>query len=328
MKFSPDCQWLGITGFTNNSIYLFSTNVSYTNNVKIVDIKKSIIVRSNCLHYPHGICFIDNNHIIVANREGLIDILKIQTEPKSNMEIKISPIATIKGGYRSRVKSPGSITCIKLENGSYRVLACNNYIHTITSHNVTFLKGVKVKNEGVLIRRGLSIPDGICVSPDRKWVAVSNHSTGTVLLYKVEPELNKKTKPSAMLNGSVCPHAIRFSEDGEMLLVADSASPYMHIYKRTSEDWCSVQKPYKSIRMLSEDVFLLGRYNTQDGGTKGIDINYADSMLAVTSEHLPLAFYDLDDVMEMASLQIDEEIKEKSLQRDHDGRVFNVRSAY
>jgi len=42
----------------------------------------------------------------------------------------------------------------------------------------------------------------------------------------------------------------------------------------------------------------------------------------------PLGNRGLDDVMEMASLQIDEEIKEKSLQRDHDGRVFNVRSAY
>ena len=68
--------------------------------------------------------------------------------------------------------------------------------------------------------------------------------------------------------------------------------------------------------MLNDDVFSLGRTNAQEGGLKGIDTNTRDNILVVTTEHLLLAFYDLDDVMRMTSLQVDDEIKEKSLERD------------
>jgi WD40 repeat protein len=317
MKFSPDYQWLAITSYSDNKIYLFSTSAMYSNNEKLIEIGKFLIIRSSCLHEPHGVSFFDNEHIIVASRAGLIDILKIPEDAARNAEINIDPIATIKSSYKCRIKNPGSIDYLKVDNENFRVLSCNTYIHTITSHNINLNKKRKVKNEGVLIRKDLAIPDGICISPDRKWVAVSNHSTGTVLLYGLDPDLNKKTEPCGVLEGIVCPHAIRFSKDGDMLFVADAGSPYMHIYKTADGDWCSTRKPYKSIRMLNEDVFSLGRYNAEEGGIKGIDINHNESILAVTCEHLQLAFYDLDDVLGMPSLQIDDEIKEKSLQRDH-----------
>ncbi len=318
MKFSPDYRWLAILSYDDNVIYLYSTNIKYRNNAKIVDIQKYIIIRSKCLREPHGISFIENTHIIIANRAGVISILNLPADSENNTEVKIEPIATIKSNYKCRVKTPGSVASFKVDDGNFRVLACNTFIHTVTAHNVNVLRDIKVKNEGVLIREGLSIPDGICVSPDGNWVAVSNHSTGTVLLYRLEPELNKKTKPCGVLEGIVCPHAIRFSKDGHMLFVADAGSPYMHIYKTPHGDWRSTQKPYKSIRMLSEDVFSLGRYNAEEGGIKGIDIDCKNNILAVTCEHLPLAFYDLDDVLGMSSLQIDDEIKEKSLLRDHE----------
>jgi WD40 repeat protein len=316
MKFSPDYQWLAITGFLKDRIYLYSTNVISRNNVKLVEIQKCIIIRSDGIREPHGVSFMGNEHLIVGNRAGAINILRIPADAGCNTEINIDPVAAIKSNYKCRVKAPGSIAVLKLDNENFRVLVCNNYIHTITSHNVNLHDKKKARNEGVLIRKGLAIPDGICISPDRKWVAVSNHCTGTALLYGLDPDLNKKTEPCGVMEGIVCPHAIRFSENGDLLFVADSASPYMHIYKTDHGNWCSTQKPYKSIRMLNEHVFSLGRTNPEEGGLKGIDINYKENLLAVTTEHLPLAFYDLEGVLGMSSLQIDDEIKEKSLLRD------------
>ena len=44
---------------------------------------------------------------------------------------------------------------------------------------------------------------------------------------------------------------------------------------------------------MDDDTFLRGRYNTQEGGPKGIDVDRSGRILAVTSEHEPLAFYDM-----------------------------------
>ncbi len=318
VKFSPDYRWLAIAGFAKNRLYLYSTSVTCSDNTKVVNIERYVVIQSSCLLEPHGVSFLDNENIIVANREGLINILNIPEHIRNNSEISVIPIATIKSTRKVSVESPGSIHVLEIDNGIYRVLACNNYLHTVTSHKVNLLKRARTENEGVLIRRGLSIPDGICISPDREWVAVSSHATGTVLLYKSEPELNEETKPCGMLHGIVCPHAIRFSKDGELLFVADSASPYIHIFKGANGDWSSVKKPYKSVRMLDEDAFLSCRHNHHVGGVKGIDVNHADNMLATTCAQIQLAFYDLDVVMGLTPLQIDDEIREKSIQREYE----------
>jgi hypothetical protein len=44
---------------------------------------------------------------------------------------------------------------------------------------------------------------------------------------------------------------------------------------------------------MDDPLFLRGRHNPQEGGPKGLDIHKRLSVLAVTSEHQPLAFFDL-----------------------------------
>ena len=315
--FSPDYKRLAVAGFGKNKLFLYSVRVRRHNGTKTVEIENCGVIGAKCLHQPHGIAFIGNDQLIVANRDGFIHILKIPDGFDNGAETVIRSSGRIKGDRKCPVRSPGSVACLELGVGHFRLLVCNNYIDTVTSHTVEFGgRKIKIINEGVLIQRGLSIPDGICISPDRRWVAVSNHSTGTVLVYELRPSLSRISKPAAMLHGIVCPHALRFSRDGGLLFVADSASPYMHVYERPDEGWHSICEPYKSIRMLDEQTFLRGWYNAQEGGIKGIEIDHRENLLAVTSEHLPLAFYDLDAVMALPTQNIDDEIKEKSLHRD------------
>jgi hypothetical protein len=316
MQFSPDRKWLAVAGFRNSKLYLYATNILTENNSKVIHLDNSMVLDSSSIREPHGLHYMDDRHLLIANRAGAIVILRIPDLTEDNAEYKIKPVATIRTSLKCRVKSPGSICSYRMEDGRYRVLACNNYIDTVTSHIVTLGEKVTVENEGVLIRKNLAIPDGICLSPDNQWLAVSNHSHGTVLMYRFDENLHKNSDPDGVLEGIVCPHAIRFSQDGKMVLVADSASAYMHLYHRRGDGWTETQKPEKTIRILEDDVFKAGRANAQEGGLKGTDIVHDENLLVVCCEHLGMAFFHLDEVLDMAHVEVDEEIRVKSLERD------------
>jgi WD40 repeat protein len=316
LKFSPDGRWMAIAAFTNNLIHLFRISSCSEDDPFRIEIGNPLTIKSDALLNPHGIDFLSGDKIIAANRAGRMTLFEIPNQNSSGSIIKQKPVAIFKGSKKAKIGSPGSVACLQLEHNRYRIFCCNNYLHTITVHDIELGNRYRAREESTLIRRGLSIPDGISISPDRQWIAVSNHSTGTVLLYRMDSGLNPDTKPHHMLHGIVCPHGIRFSADGSTLYVIDSASPYLHIFKQQEGQWNTIQKPANSICMLDTETFERGRYNAQEGGLKGMDILHTRGLLAVTSEYCPLAFYDMDTLMQAPTTNIEEEIREKSLQRD------------
>ena len=136
IAFSPGHRWVAIAGFANNKLYLYATNLTCRDNAKLIDIQNYIVIRSCSLREPHGVSFLDNENIIVANRSGLIEIFEIPDLTGLNTEMDATPIATIKSTRNVSVESPGSIDFLKIGTGVYRVLVCNNYIHTVTAHKV------------------------------------------------------------------------------------------------------------------------------------------------------------------------------------------------
>ena len=323
-QFSPDGRFLAIAGFTLSEIHLFAIEVAGDSQSRTVNITACVTIHSNSLRRPHGIAFIDNEHMIVANREGRVHVFRIPANAMEHEFIHLQPIETLRSSLRGKVKSPGSIDCYDLGDGRFRVLACNNYIHTVTSHTGNMpqmapdgnCKFKRISNDGVLIKKDLLVPDGICVSLDKKWLAISVHTSGNLQLYKLDQELNRRTQPACILEGTVCPHGIRFSWDGKILYSADAASPYLHLFYRRGDTWTSLPKPDKSIRIMSQIVFNQGRVNDEEGGLKGIDILHQENILAVTSEFQPLAFYELDRLQEIPGLDVEAEIREKSKLRD------------
>src|SRR5690606_28215802 len=115
------------------------------------------------------------------------------------------------------------------------------------------------------------VPDGIAVSADSRWVAVSSHLTHDVKVYDARSGLNWRTKPAATLTGSRYPHGVRFAEGGRFLLVADAGSPYVLVYER-GDEWRGSLEPRAMIRVLDDATFEQGRTNPTEGGPKGIDI--------------------------------------------------------
>ncbi|HET8529791.1 MAG TPA: hypothetical protein VFO08_01475 [Methylomirabilota bacterium] len=138
------------------------------------------------------------------------------------------------------------------------------------------------------------------MSPERRWIAVSNHTTHNVLLYENSPALNADADPDGILRGIYYPHGLRFSADGRHLFVADAGAPYLHIYAQDPDQWSGVRHPVASIRIMEDAVFERGRRNPEEGGPKGLDIDAGSKVLVVTSECQPLAFFDMPALLQIA----------------------------
>jgi len=54
--------------------------------------------------------------------------------------------------------------------------------------------------------------------------------------------------------------------------VVDASSPYLTGYLQPERGWSGMVSPSHTIRMMDNDTFYRGRYDTREGGIKGIYI--------------------------------------------------------
>ena len=329
VKLSPDNSLLAIVDFVCNKIFLFSIRIqAFDGNVSSprIEILDYSVISSDSFLNPHGVAFLGNDNLIVCNRAADVCLFKIPTPGDYPRERKLKPYKTIsgKGWLLAKVKTPGSVDCYKLGDNRYRVLVCNNHWHFISSHIINLGNTVKIKNQGTLIQNALKIPDGVSISQDTTWIAISNHVDGEILIYENTAELDSKTEAVAVLKGVVCPHGVRFTPDGKVL-VADAASQYLHVYESNNGNWNGVQYPARSIRIVNDETFYNGRYDTREGGLKGIDIDKTGRVLVSTHRFGVLEFYDLKDILSrqdtVDSMQMIElcRQRDRSLERQKNG---------
>ena len=269
VKLSPDNSRLAIVDFVCNKIFLFSIRIQALDGRPRIEILDYSVISSDSFHNPHGVAFLGNDNLIVCNRAADVCLFKIPIPGDYPRERKLIPHKTIhgKGALRAKVKTPGSVDCYKLGDNRYRVLVCNNHWHFISSHIITLGNAARIKNQGTLIQNALKIPDGVSISHDTVWIAISNHVDGEILIYENTKELDRKTEATAVLKGVICPHGVRFTPDGKVL-VADAASQYLHVYESNNGNWNGVQYPARSIRIVNDETFYNGRYDTREGAER------------------------------------------------------------
>lgn len=277
------------------------------------------VLTSDRLNQPHGLTFLGNDHLVVCNRAADVCIYRIPLVDTLPGELPMDPVKIIssQGLVRAKVKSPGSVTSYLLGENQYRILVCNDQWHFVSAHKIILGESVEIINEGVLIEKVLKIPDGICVSPDRAWLAISNHVNGAVLIFENTPKLNRETKPAAVLQGMVCPHGLDFDADGN-LFVADSASPYLFHFEQPKDGWWGKCNPSHSIRVLDNETFYTGRYAAREGGVKGLYVVRAAGILITTHKLAVLEFHDLSALKERAQPVDKDQLDELRLERDAD----------
>jgi hypothetical protein len=192
------------------------------------------------------------------------------------------------GGAPDAGDGPGSVLVRREATGEYSIFACNNWVDTVTRH--VLADGVLAAGD-VVAHRGLELPDGLSLSDNGRWLAVSSHDSSCVLVF-ASPAEHAQDEPACILRGPRCPHGLRFAFDDRRLLVADAAAPYVHVFEPDAGRWTDAAYPTSSIRVLDDATFERRRRNRYEGGPKGIDV-LADDVLVLTCEGTPLAFFDL-----------------------------------
>lgn len=293
VRFSPNNRRVAVAGFIRNRITVFDIDISASPAGSQVALTGAIELSSPSMKRPHGLDFIDDDTIIVANRAGDVAIFRLPAGEPGVRSLEVEPLQIWRAGEVNLVTSPGSVSVVRFGTDSCEILVCNNYGHTVTRHALDLQDDCALGSSEVLLRKWLDIPDGVTVSHDRRWIAISNHNTHSVLLYDNLPSLNEHSDPVSILRGISYPHGLRFSSDGRHLLVADAGAPDVHVYTRDGDDWGGVRDPESTIKVLDEAAFLRGHVNPQEGGPKGLDISIDSTVLVVSTEFQPLAFFEV-----------------------------------
>lgn len=298
VRFSPNGRLLAIAGFAKGTCLLLDVEIGRSGSRPILHVTDYMELHSAALNEPHGFDFIDDRTLVVANRMGGVVVFAVPLRSAARRIHNLTPLRTItRAGLGTRLHSPGSVCVASMENGRCELLVCNNYRHRITRHVTSTDGGWSLPRNSVLLEQGLDVPDGIAISPDKAWIAVSNHMTQSVLVFDNKQRLNRQSRHVGTLLGVSYPHGLRFSPDGNRIYVADAGTPYVQVYEPHRGNWAGEHGPVTSIRVLDDETFHKGRHNPEEGGSKGLDLDPSGELLVVTNEEQPLACFHVPDLL-------------------------------
>ena len=240
--------------------------------------------------------FVDDETLLVANRESELVVLDIGEVDPSVSVATVSSRVLIDGAAAVPVRTPGSVAARWIAEDLLEVLVCNNYVNDVTRHLLDRAAGWEVVDAEPLLAHGLEIPDGIALSHCGSWLAISNHNTHSVYVYRYDAMLGPTSEPDAVLQGMNYPHGLAFTSDDRCLVVADAGLPYVLAYRSDGGNWAGPLSPARITRVMDDASFHRGRYNPQEGGPKGFAV-LSDRIAVVTSEYQPLGFFALDDLL-------------------------------
>jgi DNA-binding beta-propeller fold protein YncE len=297
LDFSPDGRRLAVAGFGRDRIYLLDVLIDDRPDAPATMAVHGVTeLAAAGLHNPHGLSFVDDGTLVVANRNGDVVVFALPRPAGGMRVVHTRPAATISAEAHG-LASPGSVSVAPVAADLHEMLVCNNAADTVTRHLVDRRRHPHVISGHVALADGLSIPDGVALSADRRWVAVSSHITQAVLLYRNGLELGPHSRPAGVLRGICYPHGLRFTADGRFVVVADAGAPNIHVFASLDGDWSGEHTPTATHRVMDEACFRRGRVNPQEGGPKGLALDRRGRLLAVTSEQQPLALFDLRQVL-------------------------------
>jgi hypothetical protein len=296
---SPSSRRVAIAALERNRVAVFDVDIASFPAGPQIRLTGGIQLSSPALHEPHGVDFVDDDTLVVASRSSGVAVFKIPPGDRAVPSHEVRPLVSWPAsGTTTPFNVPGSVSVIRVEDDACEILVCNNLGHSVTRHLLVWrADGVMTRSE-VLLQKYLDIPDGVSVSPHRRWTAVSNHTPHNVLLYESSRALDADSGPDGILRGVHYPHGLSFSADGRHLLVADAGAPNIHIYAQNSDEWRGVFHPVATLRVMTDETFMRGRRSLAQGGPKGLVIDGGSGAVALTSEFQPLAFFDLTALLQ------------------------------
>ena len=128
VRFSPNNRRLAVAEFFKNKVAIFDISITTSGNSKHITLTSAHEISSSHLKLPHGLDFIDDEKIIVANRGGHPCIFDLSSDTLGSTEM--TPLAVIRS---DKIAIPGSVRVVKKRQGLYEALICNNVGNNVTT---------------------------------------------------------------------------------------------------------------------------------------------------------------------------------------------------
>ena len=158
VRFSPSNRRIAVAGFENNKITVFEVSVTTSvQELKSITLTGVTEISSTYLNEPHGLDFIDEERILVANREGQACIFELPPAQVGSCEL--TPVSILTS---DAISTPGSVAVIRNEQGLREALICNNYANSVTKHLLDPTGGCATSK--IMFKNWLDVPDGISVT--------------------------------------------------------------------------------------------------------------------------------------------------------------------
>jgi DNA-binding beta-propeller fold protein YncE len=292
VMFSPDQTRLAIAGFIEDKILVIQIRLAADKEGMTVRSEGCVELRCPDFRRPHGVAWIDDDTLVVANRGKDVIIVPVPAVSDAGETVEVQSLLRLSESGDGTIKSPGSVAVTRLSDEYFDCLVCNNYRHYVSRHILRRRNGFDVLAGLRLYEHGLKVPDSIAVSTDGDLVAVSNHHGQRIDVYRNGADSGPNSPPAFSLGVPHYPHGVRFAMENRLILVADAGAPLVHVYARSGPSWKSAPGPDASIRVMDDDSFNRGHKNPEEGGPKGLDILADGSVMVVSCEEVPIAFFD------------------------------------
>lgn len=297
LRFSPSGRRM-LVAVTNGVLLLFE--VDTTARPVLVEFVSEL--SSAALAGPHGVDWLSEDEIIVANRRGTLALFRLpprgRPAPRAELTL-IDHVQTDWFGAPGETRELHGRT-IATGPGSVRVrgdvaLVCCNHTNTVTAHRIGRTAGGPTCDRGRLVASsGIEVPDGVAHSPDGAWFAVSDHDNRRVLVYPADggTAVAELTHPALKV-----PHGLTFDAGGSALLVADAGGPDLFAFDSIRPRW-SETTAHHIRSAVPHRVFDRVQAETPapvralEGGVKGIDIAPDGRTVASTCRGQTLAFFE------------------------------------
>ena len=129
VKFSPNNRRIAVAGFIENKFAVFGFSIAASGNSKSITLTSAVEISSDHLKGPHGLDFIDDKRILVANRYGQACIFEVPLDVTGKHEL--TPLLVLGSEH---ISGPGSVAVFKNRQGLYEALICNNFGNCVTRH--------------------------------------------------------------------------------------------------------------------------------------------------------------------------------------------------
>ena len=108
--FSPSNRRVAVAGFGRNRITIFGVDIAASPTGAEVALTSAVELSSPALKLPHGLEFIDDETVIVANRGGDVTIFKLPPDEPGARSLEVQPLQIWRADELNHLKSPGSVS--------------------------------------------------------------------------------------------------------------------------------------------------------------------------------------------------------------------------